>query len=136
MPSHTINRRILDPIEEMVYEALQRIAAGLLEGRSEVSLGHCLGGGGDVVEAGSGITITRSSGRKIISVSGGGTGVTVETPVGTVNSINTVFTVTAEPKWVVSGAATYFDGAGYTYSALSITMDIPPNQGEAFRAII
>lgn len=63
-----------------------------------------------------------------------GGGVTVETPVGTVNAVNTIFTVTAEPKWVVSDSATYFNGAGYTYAALTITLDIPPSQ--YIRAII
>lgn len=64
----------------------------------------------------------------------GGSGITVETPAGTVDGSNTAFTVTAEPKWVVSDGITYFDGLGYTYAALNITMDIPPSYG--IRAII
>lgn len=60
--------------------------------------------------------------------------ITATTPIGTINSVNTSFTVTAEPKWVVSDGITYFDGAGYTYAALSITMDVPPSQ--YIRAII
>lgn len=61
-------------------------------------------------------------------------GVTVETPTGTINSSNTSFTVTAEPKWVVSDGITYFDSAGYSYAALTITMDVPPSS--YLRAII
>jgi hypothetical protein len=57
-----------------------------------------------------------------------GGGFTKETPTGDVNSVNQVFTVTNEPNYVVSDGATYFDGAGYTYSSLTITMDSPPSQ--------
>jgi len=62
-----------------------------------------------------------------ISEFGGGSGWTVATPTGTVNSSNASFTVTAVPKCVISDGMTYFDGAGYTYAALSITLDIPPS---------
>lgn len=48
-------------------------------------------------------------------------------PTGTVNSTNAVFGVTARPSSVVSDGITYFDGAGYSYSSLSITLDIPPS---------
>lgn len=58
---------------------------------------------------------------------GGGSGVTVETPTGSVDSSNTSFTVTSEPKWIVSDGVTYFDGAGYSYSSLTVTMTIPPS---------
>lgn len=57
-----------------------------------------------------------------------GSGVTIETPTGAVDSSNTTYTVTAEPKWVVADGTTYFDGVGYTYAALSITMTVPPSQ--------
>ena len=63
-----------------------------------------------------------------------GSGVIVETPTGTINSVNTSFTVTAQPKWVVSDGVTFFSGAGYSYAALVITMEIPPSQ--YIRAII
>jgi hypothetical protein len=77
--------------------------------------------------------------RRSKQISGGGSSttsgsVTVETPVGLVNASNTVYTVTAEPKFVVADNATYFNGAGYTYNALQITMDIPPSS--SIRAII
>jgi len=53
--------------------------------------------------------------------------VSVTTPTGTVNGSNTSFTVTAEPLWVVADSATYFDGVGYTYAALTVTMDLAPS---------
>lgn len=75
---------------------------------------------------------------KVILRGGGGgtttTAITVETPTGTVDASNQTFTVTAEPKYVVADGVTYFAGAGYTYNALQITMDIPPSQ--SIRAII
>ncbi len=55
-------------------------------------------------------------------------GVVIETPVGVVNAVNNVFTVTAEPLWVVSDGIQYFDGAGYVYAALTITLDVAPSQ--------
>ena len=58
--------------------------------------------------------------------SSSGAGVPV-TPTGNVNGSNRTFIVTEEPKYVVSDGITYFSGAGYSYSALSITMDIGPS---------
>ncbi len=68
------------------------------------------------------------TGRLLVDLTGGGTGsVIFYTPTGNVDGINAVFTVLGEPSSVVSDGATYFDGAGYTYAALSITMQIPPS---------
>lgn len=81
------------------------------------------------LKAGTGMSIAYSqvNGQDTITFNSSGGGSTVETPTGTVNAVNTVFTVTAEPKFVVADGTTYFDGAGYAYSALSITMDVPPS---------
>lgn len=57
-----------------------------------------------------------------------GTGGTPYTPTGTVNAVNTVFGVTAEPSSVVSDGITYYEGNGYSYSANNITLDVPPSQ--------
>ncbi len=89
--------------------------------------------------AGPGVSLAYSkvNGQDTITINatgGGSSGVTVETPVGTVDASNTVFTVSAEPQFVVSDNVTYFDGAGYTYAALTITMDVPPSV--SIRAII
>ena len=56
-----------------------------------------------------------------------GGGVTVETPSGTVNASNTQFTPTSRPKWVVSDAGTYFEGAGYSWDGTHINMDVAPS---------
>lgn len=57
-----------------------------------------------------------------------GSGITSETPGGLVDAVNTTFTVTAEPLFVISDGAFYVDGNGYTYTPLTVEMDIPPSQ--------
>ena len=59
------------------------------------------------------------------TVSGGG-GSSTETPVGVVDGSNTSFTVSNEPAWIIVDGITYFDGAGYTYGAGTLTIDTPP----------
>lgn len=82
------------------------------------------------------IAYSKTNGQDTITFtsSGGGAGSTVETPPETPNASTTVFTVTAEPKFMVADGVTYFDGAGYTYSALQVTFDVPPSA--SVRAII
>lgn len=81
-------------------------------------------GGGDTVEAGSGVTITRSNGKATITASG--SGVTFETPTGTVNGSNKTFTATATPKYIVADGVTYFENDGYTLAGLTITTTVAP----------
>lgn len=92
------------------------------------------------LKAGTGVSLAYSkvAGQDTITInaSGGGegSGVTVETPPETPDAVTTVFTVSAEPKWIVADGATYYDGAGYTYAALQVAMDVPPSS--TIRAII
>lgn len=83
-------------------------------------------GGGDTVAAGSNITITNVNGQKVISSTGGSS--TALIPVGPVNAVNNVFDVISRPSSVISDGITYFEGAGYSYAALTITLDVPPSQ--------
>jgi len=55
------------------------------------------------------------------------TGVTVETPAEAVNSINTEYTATSEPKWIVVDGGQYFANNGYTYSDPTVTVDFAPS---------
>lgn len=80
------------------------------------------------INFGSGLTVTDQNGRILVQATGGGGGFTIETPTGSVNSSNTTFTVTEEPEYVIADGITYFEGAGYTYSSLSIEMVTPPTQ--------
>jgi hypothetical protein len=112
---------------EIIDSRTRNIGGGNVEVYSN---GNKIGTGTGINFIGSGIqSISHDGHRVTVNISGGsGTGFTKETPTGDVNSVNQVFTVTNEPNYVVSDGATYFDGAGYTYSSLTITMDSPPSQ--------
>lgn len=64
-----------------------------------------------------------------------GSGLTVETPTGTVDDSNTSFTVSNTPKYIVVNGAQYFDGAGYTYLAGTITLDNPVGTGGFIKSV-
>lgn len=64
-----------------------------------------------------------------------GTGISIETPTGTVDDSNVDFTVTNEPKYIVVNGAQYFSGAGYTYLAGTITLDNPVGTGGFIRSV-
>lgn len=64
-----------------------------------------------------------------------GSGITVETPSGTVDDSNVTFTVANEPKYIVINGAQYFAGAGYSYAGGTITLDNPVGTGGIIRSI-
>jgi hypothetical protein len=64
-----------------------------------------------------------------------GTGITVENPTGTVDDSNVTFNVANEPKYVVVNGAQYFDGAGYSYSGGTITLNSPVGTGGFIRSV-
>lgn len=64
-----------------------------------------------------------------------GTGISIETPTGTVDDSNVAFIVTNEPKYIVVNGAQYFSGAGYTYLAGTITLDNPVGTGGFIRSV-
>lgn len=72
-----------------------------------------------------------SLGRRI-----GGGGITLETPTGTVNGVNTVFDVVMSPKYLVIDGVSKFEGVHYTITNSRITIidGAPPVQ--FIRAII
>lgn len=65
-----------------------------------------------------------------IVLTGGGSGVTVETPPEEPDGSITNFTVSAQPQWVDTEAGHYYEGYGYSYSSGSITLDLAPNKSE------
>lgn len=81
-------------------------------------------GGGDTVAAGSGVTITQNNGVKTISVSS--SGLAFETPSGTINGVNTTFTVVHTPSYIVIDGVSYFENDGYTRIGLNLTVSVPP----------
>ena len=82
-------------------------------------------GSGQGINFGTGFTVTHDGGVATIT-GGSGSGVTVETPTGTVNGSNTSFTVSATPKWIIGDGIVYFENAGYTLSGLTVTMTSAP----------
>lgn len=94
----------------------------------------------DINLKGSGVTYTAVNNNTTkqvdltLTASGGGGSVSVETPPETPNASIVNFTVSAQPKWIVADGITYFEGAGYSYSSLTVTMDLAPSSW--IRAII
>ena len=67
--------------------------------------------------------------NKLDLVNTGSGGVLIETPTGTVNGINLIFTVAHTPLYIVADDAIRFEvGGGYSYAGGTITMSasIPP----------
>lgn len=87
-----------------VIENLEGILATMHRNINSISKGKYMRGGGDVVEAGSNVTITRVNGRRRIA-SSGGSGFTTLDATETPNGILTVFTfssASAQPTYVIS----------------------------------
>lgn len=74
----------------------------------------------------------------ITIANGGGSALSYETPTGTVNGTNRVFTVSAIPKWIfVEGVACFEDASpGYTRSSLTVTFNFDIYSSNNFKAII
>jgi hypothetical protein len=81
--------------------------------------------------AGSGMTIAYSkvNGQDTLTFTstGGGGGMNVETPTGTVNGTNVTFVFTVAPKFIVTDTGFYIAGFGYSMPVLTATMDLAPN---------
>jgi len=62
-------------------------------------------------------------------VSTGGAATSLLPATGTVNSVNTAFTFTQKPTFIVSDGAWYRENKGWTWNGgtLTATMTIPPN---------
>lgn len=60
------------------------------------------------------------------SIPGGGAFTTLPAT-GVVNGVNTTFTFTQQPTYIVSDGAWYRVNNGWTWSVLTATMSIPPN---------
>lgn len=87
---------------------------------------------------GSGVSLSYSkvNGLDTLTINASGSGISVETPPETVDASTTVFTVSAQPQWIVSDGTTIYEGAGYSYSSGTgkVTLDLAPSS--FIRAII
>lgn len=75
------------------------------------------------------------SSTEVLTVIGGipswepssGAGFTLLSATGSVNSVNANFTFTEKPDYIVSDGVWYRENVGWTWSGLTATMVIPPN---------
>lgn len=97
--------------------------------RTQLNKGYLHGGGISSLLAGTGIVITKNSdGSYTIAATGGTGGVNVETPVGIVNGVNTIFTFINIPKAiVVDQGRTMIQNQGWSLAGLAATLDLAPN---------
>jgi len=64
--------------------------------------------------------------RLLVSAGSGG-GFTLLPATGSVNGSNVTFTFTEQPDYIISDGAWYRINKGWTWSVLTATMTIPPN---------
>lgn len=99
--------------------------------RGDVSSDMRYHGGGDVVTAGTNITIvTNASGQKVISATSGGLSIVAIT--GTINDSNVSFTALSQPTLLIINGGTYQQAGGaitWTYVAGIITLSSPVGSG-------
>ena len=62
-------------------------------------------------------------------------GINNESPTGTVDDSNTIFTVDNEPRYVVVNGLLYFDGKGYAYTAGSIDLTYAVGENGFIRSV-
>ena len=117
-------------LEEMINALKTMNPRSVFGGRAVQVLGSNtkVGTKTNEINFGTGLTVTEVNGRITIEATGGAGGFTKETPTGNVDGSNTVFTVTTEPNYVISDGITLFDGNGYVYAALTITLTNAPTQ--------
>lgn len=63
------------------------------------------------------------------SISTGG----VETPSGTVNGTNKIFTATHTPLWITLNGQSLYVNSGFALSGLTLTLDLAPQPGDVLR---
>lgn len=75
--------------------------------------------------------------RLLVDMIGGGGGFAIETPVGLINGVNDVFTVSNVPGFITINGVAYYQNNGYTLSGLTITIDpsLTPVTGSVLRSI-
>lgn len=119
------NIKVKDGVSPKVEDIVPAVLAAM---QGSIELKH-VKGAPSIEDVAGLIAFLKRGGFRGGGSSSGSTGsLTPLTPTGLVNSSNTVYGVASQPKSVVADGATFFQGAGYTYSAPNITMDNPPTQ--------
>lgn len=71
--------------------------------------------------------IIELTGRVKVDNAGGSGGFTLLPATGTINGSNTTFTFTEKPTYIVSDGAWYRENVGWSWSGLTATMFVAPN---------
>lgn len=116
---------VLKPHLARIYDHVNRSMDGMPRGSNY---------GGFIetsIKAGANIVITKDgTGAWVItstaSGSGGGGALADETPVGTINGVNTTFTVGHQPLFIQLGTGILATSTDWTYSAGTLTMAVAP----------
>lgn len=128
-----IQGMISDKKTTFTIKDIEGLENALASMRNQHATGY-LHGGGDTIVAGTGITATRNQNGTTTLSAPGGAGLSFETPSGTVNGVNKVFTVLNIPKFLVVNGATLFEGAGYSRASLTLTIDFAPDTDSNLRS--
>ncbi len=117
----SVNPQVIQGLVKFMNDVRNAMRAKSAGGKSS----RRIGGGGDIVSAGSNITITTdANGRKVISSTGGSGGSSqVEDLTSQVTSGNDSYTPTYIPTFIVLDTLSYMEGHGYTFSGNTITLD-------------
>lgn len=119
---------------ELLHEALKKKPlqiehvvglSRLLEGM-DYRLRSLVHGGGDTIKAGANVTLTRNADGTTSVSAASATGTNFETPTGTVNGVNTAFTVANTPKYLIVDNTILIENVDYTLSGLNITITGAP----------
>lgn len=86
------------------------------------------GGGGDVVEAGTNVSISRVGGKVVIS-STGGSGFTKLAATGDIDNSNVTFTFASKPTYIVINGVWREENYGWTWDTLTATLSAPVGTG-------
>lgn len=122
---------VIDKIkkQKLQVEHINGLPEILDDVRRQTTKGYLHGGGVPSLSAGTGVTLTpKNDGGYTVSASG--TTISSETPTGTVDGSNTIFTVLHTPLFVMIDGVIRVNGYGYTLAGLTINVDplAPPVQ--------
>lgn len=121
-----LDAKAIKNLAEFIHEIATRVTGGMMGAH---------GGGYETpIKTSGGSPLRKDASGAFILPAGGGT-LAIETPSGTINGVNNVFTVTHIPAYIILNGPAYFEGDGYTRVGLTITMAITPDIGSTIRSI-
>lgn len=125
--SSALKQEISKAVETAVKDLKNQIESDRKKSQVFQGTGY-VHGGGDTVDAGTGISISVVNGKKVITATGTAS-INPITVTGTVDDSNTTFTASSAPSMVNINGAFYVHGHGVTISGTNITTDNPVGTG-------